>query len=575
MKQIPTKKTKKTIKYIRKTIVLKRTTDKAALPKKKQTDAKTQINKSKRNSKLKAFKSLQSTRNDIQFYMANTGIKNIKNTKINKKNIKCHFKTTTKKKGKNKTQKIINGNITKGNLKIISWNKGSGLLINRIGEITSLIEREQPHLLALQELQLRKQDDLFDVHIPGYSLEFDQLMVKYNVARTGFYISNSVNYVRRKELENKINSSVWITLKLPGVKPLNVNTFYRQWKCPKDPNLTIQPDTLHINQQVFRLSKHLDSCKLAQKEDRECLLLSDSNLNSQEWFNNHSTLSLSNKKLIPLFTLWKEQLLQKGFVTFKTAPTRRTVNNVETTLDHLHTIHPHLIINHQVQTNGASDHRALMFIRSGKGIKNSLRYFTTRIFKNFDSDKFSLDMSQDPRYLEILKTKNSNFAYDTLHQLLQDTLKKSAPITKIQVKQIQPNFLTEDTKLTETSRNQALISAQNTDSQDDWRNYKHLKNLTHHKYTRDKKLSIKTKIQKALGDKDMWKTSKEIMGWKTTKTPTLLVNKGKMITSTLEIARVLNMEFIFKVNDIRRNIPKTSTNPLLNYRRLIKKQKNK
>jgi hypothetical protein len=70
----------------------------------------------------------------------------------------------------------------------------------------------------------------------------------------------------------------------------------------------------------------------------------------------------------------------------------------------------------------------------------------------------------------------------------------------------------------------------------------------------------------------MWASAKQIMGWDKTHTPTLLIDRSKMITNSLKIAECLNRELIFKVNNIRRTIIKTQVNPIENYKKKIKKK---
>lgn len=53
------------------------------------------------------------------------------------------------------------------------------------------------------------------------------------------------------------------------------------------------------------------------------------------------------------------------------------------------------------------------------------------------------------------------------NDMMTEILGVMAPIRKIQISQDKPDFIAEDTKETETARDQALTAAHETDSQDD------------------------------------------------------------------------------------------------------------
>ena len=68
-------------------------------------------------------------------------------------------------------------------------------------------------------------------------------------------------------------------------------------------------------------------------------------------------------------------------------------------------------------------------------------------------------------------------------------------------------------------------------------------------------------------DKDLWKQTKMTIGWNTNLPPTILVYNGKTITNTQELANTLNREQILRNIRLRRKVPRTSTDPMTNYRK--------
>ena len=66
-----------------------------------------------------------------------------------------------------------------------------------------------------------------------------------------------------------------------------------------------------------------------------------------------------------------------------------------------------------------------------------------------------------------------------------------------------------------------------------------------------------------------WKQAKELLGWQLAGSPSVLAVQGRTITNSREIADAINVAILNKTNKIQRNIPKTSTDPLVNYAKLM------
>ena len=72
--------------------------------------------------------------------------------------------------------------------------------------VKKILEQNKINVLCMQETEITNDIDRNELNIPGYRLEIEQNLIK---ARVGFYVSKSVNYVRRTDLEG-INSNLII-----------------------------------------------------------------------------------------------------------------------------------------------------------------------------------------------------------------------------------------------------------------------------------------------------------------------------------------------------------------------------
>ena len=54
-----------------------------------------------------------------------------------------------------------------------------------------------------------------------------------------------------------------------------------------------------------------------------------------------------------------------------------------------------------------------------------------------------------------------------------------------------------------------------------------------------------------VSEKDLWRTAKKFMGWKSNGSPTQLLVDNKLITSSKDIAKLLNDFFVEKIERLR------------------------
>ena len=86
---------------------------------------------------------------------------------------------------------------TKNNLRIATWNCCLGLF-NKKDAVSLLLEENSIDILALQETEITKDMGITPFHIRGFTCEIEESLA---LARTACYVSNTINYQRRSDLE--------------------------------------------------------------------------------------------------------------------------------------------------------------------------------------------------------------------------------------------------------------------------------------------------------------------------------------------------------------------------------------
>ena len=459
---------------------------------------------------------------------------------------------------------IKNGNY---NLVCINWNKGSARLYNRINHLQNIILNHKPHIMAIHELNFQKNDDLADIYIKGYKWEMDILLQKNGRSRTALLIREDVRYYRRHDLEVNSDSHVWITITLNGGKKVNIQSFYRQWQEMGEKEHI--PGTLSPSSQRERLNSITNQWKLAMDEG-VTHSFSDTNLNTNSKDKTPASMSIQDRKHIHLMRILQSEIFNKGASYINTDDTRFNHQTKMTDkIDHCITTNPELVTNHQILKTGDSDHFIGKFTIKTKNNPSHPRFIIKRDYKNINWDQLKVSLFTNPQLRECTQLEDPSLICKSIQDTVTHHLDQQAPSKKVQITKKVPVFISSDTKKLLMERDEALKTAKDKDDQDSWRRFKNLRNQCHKNLSKDKKVYTKSKLDENNDEHEKWETAKEILGWQSKVSPTVLQDRGKTVTSPKEIAESLNFNFLSKVAKIARNIPESTVDPILNYSKLM------
>ena len=187
-----------------------------------------------------------------------------KNTNQNTKNTKTQQNTP---QPKTNTQKSLN---------ILQWNKGNARFLNRKDDIRVMIEDHQPHIFGICEANLHHNAHLTSMHIPNYKIEVDNLASQGYRSQIVLYISTSVSYKRRNDLEIPLCAMVWIEFHPNDGPPYLLCTGYREWQD----QVTKSDDCRSIPNQNDRLAKMTKTWEIASREDKAIIIMGDWNVDT-------------------------------------------------------------------------------------------------------------------------------------------------------------------------------------------------------------------------------------------------------------------------------------------------------
>ena len=288
----------------------------------------------------------------------------------------------------------------------------------------------------------------------------------------------------------------------------------------------------------------------------------DANIDFLTWRDNDLPPYHSSFKLKPLIDLLFEKILPLGVTQLVKDATRIQRGCPKTGLDHVYSNKIDKISHVQTYLTGMSDHKLVKVIRQSKSIRHRPKFIRKRIFKDFYPKVFKT-MVGAADLEETLKCSNVNMAVETLVSKISNVLDKIAPLRTIQIRTNYVPGLQSETKDLMRQRDNAHKKAAATDSPEDWKLFRSIRNRVTALIRRDKKLWEQKKLDCSLNDSEQtWRTVKSWLNWGSSGPPTQLVFDGKIISSPSRISNIMNNFFTDKVKSLRNKIPAESSDPL-------------
>ena len=474
------------------------------------------------------------------------------------------YSSLTSPRPSNKTAHITYGNNPTG-IKILTWNKGSAHLSNRIDEVRQLVHDERPHLLSLQEAQISQSASLDAIHIEGYRLFTDPIHRAGGNSRTCLYVHNDLTVTPRPDLEDPSVSLIAVTVGRPRQRKFNYLTFYRQWRIQNpDPQIVARSATVFSQSLRFSTITDLWAKSIAE---RETITASDTNLSSPLLLD-QDVISPREAGLLPVASHYHNKILTAGVAILNKDFTHFSPQYPPAILDHLTSTHSNMITNVTTTTHGRSDHKYLTCFRLTKAPVSKPRYRVTRNYRAINPLQMSAELRQSPELKEAAlntdPTVSSNLFISAILQIL-DTL---APAQRIQIKSNGVPYLSVQSRELQRRRDNQLDIAHITNHPEDWRYYRSLRNQATESIKCDQNRHLQNKVD-SKNPGVIWQAVRNISGILPKGPPTLLNVGGIVVTSPRKIASAMNQFFINKIQGIISQIPVSHIDPLAGLRRMM------
>ena len=176
-----------------------------------------------------------------------------------------------------------------------------------------------------------------------------------------------------------------------------------------------------------------------------------------------------------------------------------------TAIDLVFVNNTHRIVSHGVQEFGASDHSVTFVVKKAGVCKAHLEIRDVRSFKHYNKNHFRRDIASVP-WSVIESFDDINDAVVAWNNLFIDVANQHTPLKRIRTKHASKPWITNDLKELMAERDYALRVAKRSGNQEQWNEYRRLKNFTNRKIKSAEALHYKNLIESAENPKDMWRS---------------------------------------------------------------------
>ena len=320
----------------------------------------------------------------------------------------------------------------------------------------------------------------FDISCHGYNFE-SRPRNSGKGGGVGVYVKKNVSYIRRKDLENENIENIVIEIIIKESKNVLIATHYRPPNSSK-----------HLCEKFNDIFN--ESLSLYCSESKETILLGDLNADYLK--------KSDNKEL-------KTIIHQNGFTQIIKNPTRITKDS-KTLIDIIATNYPVHIVSSCVTATSLSDHDLVACVRKINNKKFPEKTTHCRNYRNYDPGLMEQDFAS-VNWIPVMTATNVNDALNIFNIIVKFIFDKHAPYTTKRSKSRPCQWMTDDIKNSMNERDRILRKARKYNNQNDWNDYKTMRNRCNIMTRKAKSVYTKELIdQKCHNPKEFWKSVKEI-----------------------------------------------------------------
>ena len=389
--------------------------------------------------------------------------------------------------------------------------------------------------------------------IPGYELIHTKSLESVGLSRLILLIKDGTQYTVDWQRMSTEISSIWIKVGGRGTNTTMIGGIYREQSLIYD-QAPINSD--HPNNQQARWRKFMNQWKNVTNM-KSCWIFGDLNLDVLKW-------TRPDHDIEPMVDMVKQDVETENFRQLIQGPTHFWPQKASSLIDHIWSNASEKAMNIRNISRAGSDHNVIAARIKLKGEIKAAGEILTRDKSKFVESVFKNELRQTD-WSEVFLQSEVNAAYGIMEEKILKTLNKMAPIRKSQIRNKTTPWVSNESKNLITSRNIARQRAVASQRQDDWNNYREIRNKCGAQVRKDRKIFLKNSYENMQQNNDvkgLYGQVKKLAGWKTTGPPAALRMEDEVYKKPKDIANIQCNYYAKKIKDLMNKLPRTTSDPL-------------
>ena len=455
---------------------------------------------------------------------------------------------------KNKQVKIKNGNGVLGkSLLIAHWNMGSKFWQRKQVEAEVVTMEFKPDLFIVTEANMLNSLSEQEKNITGYKLYVPKTSQVQVVSRMVIFVRESLQVEVKTDLMDTDVAAIWMKVGARGRRPLLIGGVYREHKYLfQDP----ETDTGSDMSQLLRWTKFVETWVNAARSNQDIMVIGDVNLDSLTW----ATPTPAHTRMVDLI---KQQIETLGFYQMVQGATRSWPGVAYSLVDPVWLNCPGRQIYVKNLERAFSDHNLVVVSMRTKNLNEDRHDFWVRDRRNWDPEAYSEEI-QKIDWSDLLETTNVDLIYSKFQDKILPVIDKMAPWKAHQARSSSNSWMTDEVRAEMQNRDDLRRRAKVSGSQDDWMEYKRVRNkvVKMLRTTKDKHFaSMYDKIEEEHDIKSLYNLTRKLTGGSSSLIPQQFHIDGRIVRKPQEMAAIQLDYYLKKLEDINSNLIPSDRNP--------------
>ena len=240
-------------------------------------------------------------------------------------------------------------------------------------------------------------------------------------------------------------------------------------------------------------------------------------------------------------------------------PTRHRVGHRSSLLDHFLTTNPEKVDGVETLKNHIADHSAVKLQYHAEGLKENPKLMLIRDNTCATRETLMYLIENNHRLNQSLAIENANESTNVIIEEYNAVINTAAPARVVQLRENNVPYVDNEVREVIEEADVQLTKAIEEGEREEWRQYKHKRNILYKYLERVKAEYVEKMLRKS---KDMWRTVRNLYKTNKESVPNMIIEERSTVTSSKKMAEIFNCFYINKIKGIREKFKSSNVDTL-------------